>query len=128
MWSLGTKWGLGEGRVGNPAAFPPADYQTYILLANPGAQPANVSITFYREAGRTPLVKTFVVPPTSRFNVQVVGPGPAALDNVPELADETFGAVVTSDVPIAVERAMYGSVLGQVWATGTNATAARLPD
>ena len=59
----------------------------------------------------------------SRFNV-AVGAGA----DVPELADESFGALVTSTQPIAVERAMYSNGPGQpVWAAGTSPTAVRLP-
>jgi autotransporter-associated beta strand protein len=113
---LGLKWGLAEGRVGGQA-----HYQTYILLANPGDVPASVQIQFLRESA-APLVKSFVVAPTSRVNVPV-GPG----TEVPELADESFGAIITSTQPIAVERAMYSDVNGVTWAAGTNATATRLP-
>jgi hypothetical protein len=67
------------------------------------------------------VTKTFTVRPTSRLNVTIPG-----LD-VPELANEHFGAVITSDQPIAVERALYWDANGQVWAAGTNATATRLP-
>ncbi len=56
----------------------------------------------------------------SRFNVAVPG-------DVPELTDETFGAFITSNAPIVVERAMYSNANGQLWSTGTNATATRLP-
>ena len=52
-----------------------------------------------------------------------VGPG----TTVPELANEHFGAVVTSDQPIAVEHALYWDANGVTWAAGTNATATRLP-
>jgi hypothetical protein len=36
-----TKWGLAEGRAGGPEG-----YQTYILLANAGTSPANVTLRF----------------------------------------------------------------------------------
>ena len=114
--TLGTKWGLAEGRVGMAQAF-----QTYILLANPGSTAANVRITFLRATG-APVVKTFTVAPTSRFNVH-------ANSAAPELVDEAFGALVevTNGVGISVERAMYSDALGQTWAAGTNALATRLP-
>ena len=64
------------------------------------------------------------MPANSRLNVSVRGAGSA----VPELLDETFGAVIVSSQPIAVERAMYGNAGGQVFAAGTNATATRLPE
>jgi hypothetical protein len=118
LTALDTRWGLAEGRVGGPT-----EYQTYILLANPGSTAADVTITFLRENGST-VTKTFPVPPTSRFNV-AIGPGQGSM--VPELQDESFGAVITSTQPIAVERAMYSNANGQTWQAGTNATAVHLP-
>jgi uncharacterized repeat protein (TIGR01451 family) len=116
MTDPGLKWGLAEGRVGGPAR-----HQTYILLMNPGAQRADVTVTFLRSSG-APLVKTFAVQPTSRFNIAVISGG-----DVPELANESFGAVIESTQPIVVERSMYANANGVVWASGTNATASRLP-
>jgi autotransporter-associated beta strand protein len=112
----GGKWGFAEGRHGGPAG-----HQTYILLANPGDQTAQVTITFLRENG-APFDKVFSVSPKSRFNVDT---GPGTL--VPELNDERFGALIVSSQPIAVERAMYSNANGQVWAAGTNATGTSLP-
>jgi hypothetical protein len=116
---LGTRWGLAEGRVGQVDGI--AGAQTYILLANPGTTMAQATITFLRDNGATPVSKIFLVQPRSRFNVSV-GPG----SSVPELVNEHFGALITSDQPIAVERALYWDANGQVWAAGTNATATRL--
>ena len=82
---------------------------------------AHVSITFLRESG-APFTKTFTVPASQRFNVQM-GPG----TNVPELVDERFGALITSDQPIVVERAMYADAGGQTWAAGTSANATPVP-
>jgi autotransporter-associated beta strand protein len=114
----GTKWGLAEGRVGGGS-----NYQTYILLANVNTSAdAHVSITFLRESG-APFTKTFTVLATRRLNVWVGGPG----TDVPELVDERFGALITSDQPIAVERAMYADAGGQIWAAGTSATATPVP-
>ncbi len=114
----GKKWGLSEGRVGQAR-----QYQTYILLANAGNTDANVTIQFLRENGGATVTKSFVVRATSRLNVAVGGAG----SDVPELVDENFGAIVTSDQNIAVERSMYSNANGQVWAAGTNATASPLP-
>ena len=116
------RWGLAEGRVGNPAGFPPANYQTFVLLANPGATAATVTVTFLRSNGTT-VQRAVSVPAFSRRTVTVSGPH----STVPELVDETFGAVIDSTHPIVVERAMYGSPGGQVFGNGTNATATRLP-
>ena len=114
--ATGTRWGLAEGRVGGASQF-----ATYILLANPGNTTANVTITFLRESGAS-FTRNFSVAPTSRVNV-AAGP----LGDVPELNNENFGALIVSDQPIAVERAMYSNWGGQFWAAGTNATATALP-
>ena len=112
-----TRWGLAEGRVGGPNGF-----QTFIMLAIPTANDTTATIQFLREPGRSPrtLTKTFEVRAQSRVTVGLPGP------DVPELADETFGALITAG-PIVVERAMYSNANGQFWAAGTNAPATRLP-
>jgi len=110
------KWGLAEGRVGGPNG-----YQTFIMLANPTANDTIATIQFLREPGRSPrtMTKTFKVRAQSRVTVALPG-------DVPELADETFGALITAGA-IVVERAMYSNANGQFWAAGTNAPATRLP-
>jgi len=113
---LRTDWGLAEGRVGGAH-----NAQTYILLANPGAEAATVTLTFLRTDGTT-LVKSFEVPATSRRNVAVTGPG----SDVPELANESFGTTIHATRPIVVERSMYTDANGVTWAAGTNVTATRL--
>jgi YVTN family beta-propeller protein/autotransporter-associated beta strand protein len=115
--SAGLKWGLAEGRVGGANHA-----QTYILLANPGSQAAGITATFLRTDGTT-IVKTFTVAPSSRLNIAITGPG----SDVPELADEFFGATIVSTQPIIVERSLYTDANGVVWAAGTNATGTRLP-
>jgi hypothetical protein len=114
--AAGTRWGLAEGRVGGALNF-----QTFILLANANATPADVQITYLRSNGTT-VVKNYVVPATSRFNVW-------ANTDVPELVNESFGAVlqVTNGVEIAVERAVYWNGGGQTFTGGTNANATRIP-
>ncbi len=112
-----TKWGLAEGRVGTDKAF-----ATYILLANPSTTTAaQVRVTFLKANG-APIVTTYTVNPTSRFNIDVNS-------RVPELVNESFGALieVTNGVGIVVERSLYNNALGQVWAAGTNALGTRLP-
>jgi hypothetical protein len=112
--AAGTKWGLAEGRVGGAS-----NYQTYILLANTNPSDASVDIQFLKEDGTT-VMKSFVVGANRRLSVSV---GTA---DVPEITEGSFGAVITSSLPIAVERAMYSDALGHVWEAGTNATATRL--
>jgi hypothetical protein len=80
-----------------------------------------VTVLFLRENG-VPLSKTITVPAQTRRNLSV-----SAAGDVPELSNERFGAVITSDQPIVVERAMFWDANGQFWSAGTNATATRLP-
>ena len=98
-----------------------ASSRAYILLANPAATAANVTIT-YLEANGTTAVRNHVVPPASRYSVRVDG-------DAPELAGQSFGALVevTNGVGIVVERSMYWNAGGAVWAGGTNAAAIRIP-
>ncbi len=114
--STAERWGLAEGRAGGARG-----YNTYILLANPTTLTAQVTATFLRESG-APIVRTYTVAPTSRFNIDV-----SAM--VPELDGQSFGATiaVTNFVGIAVERAMYWNAHGETWAAGTNANAVPLP-
>lgn len=109
------RWGLAEGQTGRAEAA-----NSYILLANNTNSAATVTIDFIREV-EVPITRTFNVPANSRFNVSV-GPG----NVVPELNDERFGAVITSTVPIVVERALYWNANGQFWSAGTDATATAL--
>jgi hypothetical protein len=52
----------------------------------------------------------------SRLTVPI---GTGAL--VPELQNENFGALITSDQGIVAEHAMYWNANGVLWAAGTNA-------
>ena len=110
----GTRWALAEGRVGGPQ-----QYQTYILLANPGSAPSTVTINFLRENGAI-VEREYTVPASTRFNVDVN-------TMVPELSNESFATRIDATAPIVVERALYANVNGVFWAAGTNATATRLP-
>jgi hypothetical protein len=115
--AAGTRWGLAEGRVGGAEG-----YQTYVLLANTGTSDAGVTLTFLHADGTT-VTKGVTVPAASRVNVAIAG----ARSDVPELAGESFGALIEAMQPIVVERSMYNNANGTVWAAGTNATATPLP-
>jgi glucose/arabinose dehydrogenase len=110
-----TRWGIAEGQTG---LFEAAN--SFILLANNNATAAAVTVDFIREVD-VPITKTFTVPANSRFNISV---GPGSL--VPELREERFGAVITSSVPITVERALYWNSGTEFWSAGTDATATAL--
>jgi hypothetical protein len=108
---------VAEGRIGGPL-----NHTTYILLSNPWQSAADVTVTFLRENGAPPVVKTYTVPPTTRFNIDVGS-------MVAELRNESFGAFleVTNGFTITVERSVYWDVNGVFWGGGTNAPATRIP-
>jgi hypothetical protein len=77
-----------------------------------------VNITYLPEGG-TPFTRGYTVEANRRVNVPTGGEA--------GLANLNFGAIVTSNQPIAIERAMYSDTGGQTWSAGTNATGTRLP-
>lgn len=114
--NTGLRWALAEGEEGGPH-----DAETFILVANVSSFASTVRVTLLFEDG-TNSVRTFVVPATSRFNVQV---GYA----FPEAAGRRFGALVEAvgtPAELVVERAMYSNSGGVHWAAGTNALGTRL--
>jgi hypothetical protein len=110
---LGTSWALAEGEVGGGGGA-----ESYILLANPGGESADVTLTLYREAGRQPLTLTRTVAAGTRVTVAASEAGFWA-------EGEKFGAIINSTQPIAVERSIYWNV-GGTWGSGTNETGTRL--
>jgi hypothetical protein len=116
--TTGTVWALAEGEVGGAAGA-----STYILVANTGSAAASIRVTVYVEGGSTTF-RTFTVPPSSRFNVDIAAEFGATVANARMGAlVESLGA---SPAPIVVERAVYTNVGGRLWAAGTNALATRI--
>jgi hypothetical protein len=114
----GTAWALAEGEVGGSAGA-----STYILVANTGTTAASIRVTVYVEGGAS-AVRTFNVPASSRFNVDVATVFGSTVANARVGAlIESLGA---SPAPIVVERAIYSNAGGRIWAAGTNALATRL--
>jgi hypothetical protein len=116
--TTGTQWALAEGEVDASR-----NLETYVLVANTSATPADVKVTLLFEDG-TSAERTYSgIPAKSRFNV------PVGLD-FPQAAGKRFGAIIESlgatPAQIVVERAMYWDAAGQGWAAGTNALATRL--
>lgn len=95
----GTTWYFAEGATG--------PFLLYYLFENPGTAPAKVTVRYLIE-GAPSVTTTHDLAPQSRTTVFVNADDPA-------LAAASVGAVVTSDVPIFAERAMYvnaGGTLG----------------
>jgi hypothetical protein len=112
--STGTRWALAEGEVGGAAEF-----QSWILIANPLNTSATVTVTFLRE-GQAPTQIQRTVPANARLTIS------AAEADTGLTPGEKFGALVVATQPIVVERAMYWNALGQFWGGGTNETGIRL--
>ena len=105
------KWFLAEGE----ASF----FDTYILLANPNAEDARVTIDYLRE-GQPPVRYTYDVNANARLSIYA--------NEVPELAGRAFSASLDSDRPINVERAMYFTPPGKAfWLGGHEAAAVPAP-
>jgi hypothetical protein len=117
--ATGTRWALAEGEVDGAR-----NLETYILVANMSAVPADVKVTLLFEDG-TSTEQTYTgIPARSRFNVPVG-------TYLPQAYGRRFGALVESvgpsPAPLVVERAMYWEAVWQRWAAGTSALGTRLP-
>ena len=87
-----TTWYLAEG-------FSSANYNTFILVQNPGLVDANVSVTYMLSDG-TIEERNLVVLAQSRYTIAAHESGQVGLD-------QAFSTQVVADQPIIVERAMY---------------------
>ena len=97
-------WFFAEGSQGS-------FFDTFVLVNNPHAAPADVTFTFFRER-EVPVVKTMTVGATTRLTLHAGA--------VPELVDRSFGIAVHAMQPIMAERAMYfGTTPTRVWSGGT---------
>jgi hypothetical protein len=100
--SLSTTWHFSEGLQGNR-------FQGYLLVGNPGAEAADITVTFLFE-DRAPVSRTYRAAATSRFTVP--------LGTIAELDGRPFGLSVVSSRPISAERALYFSTASRFWDGG----------
>jgi hypothetical protein len=101
-----TNWYLAEGDANV--------FDTFILLANGGTQPAVVTATYLLESGQT-VVRPYNVGAKQRVTIfanDVVG------DNGLTLRGKSFSTTIQSTAPIHVERAMYYTTGGRFWNVG----------
>jgi hypothetical protein len=98
--SPSTSWFLAEGAIGR-------FFTTFLLLANPGDAPANVTVNYLVEGGGL-LTKQKSMPPRSRLTVNI------ALED-PALAATAVATQVISDVPVVAERAQYWPFTPDQW-------------
>ncbi len=73
-------------------------FDTYILVQNPGAEPAQVTLTFLKPGGKTQQL-VFEAAPFSRRTVLV--------DSLEGMAETEFSTCVEATKPVVVERSMY---------------------
>ncbi len=104
-----TRWFLAEGVTGA--------FDTYVLVYNPAAVDANITMTFSRIAPLPPIARDYTVPAHGRLTVLVDGVDPelAATDVAIDIS--------SSNVPIVVERSVYLSSPTTVYEAGTGTSA-----
>lgn len=85
------RWFFAEGYTGG-------DFDTYLLLQNPGSSSTQATLTYMRGDGST-VVQNVVIEPHARFTVHV--------DDLPGLEQSEFSTLVESEAPLVAERAMY---------------------
>ena len=99
-----TTWYLAEGAThGN--------FDLFYLLLNASGVDTTATVKYLRPSPLPPIVKTYTVPANGRKTIWVDDEGP-------DLAETDVSAVITSDQPIVVERAMYSSLGGVPFAAG----------
>lgn len=110
-----TTWLFAEGVCGGDANF---SFQTYLLLANPGATDAFATITFFRDSGG-PVQKDVIVPAGRRLTLYL-NDLPFGTAEIAHLANASFSIRVSSDQPVLAERAVYWSSSGITFIEGHN--------
>jgi len=91
---LAKTWYLAEGYTGE-------DFSTYILIQNPNASVAHITVNYLVENGSN-VTKTYTISAQKRFTIN-------AVNDIGK--DLGFSTKIVSDQPLIVERAMY-------WGTG----------
>lgn len=124
LTALSKNWFLAEGATGF--------FNTYVLLANPSAGPAEVTLTYLFE-NKPPVVQKVKMSANQRRTIWVNAGVCDQLDPAAEAAcgpatifptGQSFSVSVTADIDIAVERAMYWN---QMQASGHESTAVAAP-
>jgi hypothetical protein len=124
------RWALAGGFVDQQP-----ETETYLLIANPGAVAANVTIDVGASGQiADPLVPsrlacrvTVPVPARGRYTTGLKGLCPALqTDNLPG-AMHVAGTIESDGPPIVVERSTYWSAGGQFWAAGASTLLTPLP-
>jgi hypothetical protein len=95
-------------------------FTTFVLLENPGSEPANATLTFELAFGEPSVIQQVSLPPLSRVTVDTGG--------IPALVGRSFGVSIQATHPIVAERATYfESTPIQLWAGGHGGPGAIAP-
>jgi hypothetical protein len=86
-------------------------FSLFYLIYNPTPSPANITLTHLLEGGQPPVVEHEAVPANSRRTFYI--------NDIPGLAAAAFSTVITADVGILAERAMYLNTGERLWEGGT---------
>lgn len=113
MAKLSEEWYLAEGATHN-------GFDLFYLIQNPLPSETAVQVTYLRPAPLAPIVKTYTVAAQSRFSIWVDVEDPA-------LANTDVSAKISASQPIAVERAMYLSKPGRLFAAGHESAGVTAP-
>jgi photosystem II stability/assembly factor-like uncharacterized protein len=97
-----TEWLIPEGSTAQAAN---GSFETWILVQNPGAEAANVKLTYMTPEGST-AGPSFEMPPLSRKSVSVADP---VKDNW------SVSTRIESDKPVVADRSVYWSDISQFW-------------
>jgi hypothetical protein len=98
-----TRWFLAEGST-------VIDFDLFYLLQNPQSTAVDATVRYLRPSG-APVVRTYTLAPHSRTTIYVNNVDPA-------LADSDVSGDISATAPIIVERSMYASRPGQLFALG----------
>jgi hypothetical protein len=107
-----TVWYLAEGATHS-------GFDLFYLISNPNDAPAEAEVRYLLPGG-TPITKQYDIAPFSRFTIWVDAEGP-------ELSNTDVSAVVTTNLPTVVERAMYLAAPGKVFGAGHAGTGVTEP-
>lgn len=113
----GHLWVFADGEVGRQAVA--GGHDTYFLVANVSPASTEVRATLVFDDGSPSVSRTFTVPGSSRFNIDVGS-------SFAEAAGRRFGALIESDGEIVVERATYYSTDAVQWRAGVCTTGDRM--
>ncbi|MBU1672650.1 MAG: hypothetical protein KKF41_09495 [Actinobacteria bacterium] len=102
MTSPSDTWYFAEG-------YTAGSFDTYLLLQNPQATAANVTVTYMLPGAQT-VSGTYQVAPHARYTVKV--------DDIAGLESTELSMKVDSDIPITSERAMYFDYYGRIGGHG----------